>query len=86
VHSLPFSLSVSRAAAAAPSHRPRRTGCSHGWQASCRFGGELTLPGFDGRAGIRKWRGPLLALGLLDDARQARVRAAVGRFLERVLD
>lgn len=26
------------------------------------FGGELTLPGFDGRAGIRKWRGPLLAI------------------------
>jgi dienelactone hydrolase len=86
------------------------------------FGGELTLPGFDGRAGIRKWRGPLLALGseqddffdfqnarqlrhlhpgretvvmlpghahgvdLLDDPRQARVRAAVDRFLARVLN
>jgi hypothetical protein len=31
------------------------------------FGGELTLPGFDGRAGIRKWRGPLLALGSTQD-------------------
>jgi dienelactone hydrolase len=85
------------------------------------FGGELTLPGFDGRAGIRKWRGPLLALGteqdpyfdsqdarrlrrlhpgpeavvmlpgrahgvdLFDDPAQARVRAAVDRFLARVL-
>ena len=85
------------------------------------FGGELTLPGFDGRAGIRKWRGPLLALGseqddffdarnarqlrrlhpgpetvvmvpghahgvdLLDDPRQARIRAAVDRYLARVL-
>jgi Dienelactone hydrolase family len=26
------------------------------------FGGELTLPGFDGRSGIRKWRGPLLQI------------------------
>ena len=86
------------------------------------FGGELTLPGFDGRAGIRKWRGPLLALGseqddffdrrnarqlrrlhagpetvvmvpghahgvaLLDGPRQAQVRAAVDRFLARVLN
>jgi pimeloyl-ACP methyl ester carboxylesterase len=85
------------------------------------FSGELTLPGLDGRAGIRKWRGPLLALGseqddffdsqnarqlrrlhpgaetivmvpghahgvdLLDDPRQARVRAAADRFLARVL-
>ena len=47
---------------AAPSRCPRRTGYGHGWQASLSFGGELTLPGFDGRAGIRKWRGPLLAL------------------------
>jgi len=85
------------------------------------FGGELTLPGFDGRAGIRNWRGPLLALSskqddffdsqdarqlrllhpgpetvvmlpghrhgvdLLDDPRQARIRAAVDRYLARVL-
>ena len=85
------------------------------------FGGELTLPGFDGRAGIRKWRGPLLQISsehdsyfnssnarqlralhpgpetvvmlpgqahgvdLLDDPGQARVRAAVDRFLARVL-
>lgn len=85
------------------------------------FGGELTLPGFDGRAGIRKWRGPLLAISsqrdeffdsrdarqlrglhpgpetvvmipgsshgvdLLDDSRQARVRAEVDRFLAGVL-
>ncbi len=85
------------------------------------FGGELTLPGFDGRDGIKKWQGPLLALGseeddffdrqdarqlrrlhpgpetvvmvpghahgvdLLDDPRQARVRAAVDRFLADVL-
>ena len=75
----------------------------------------------DGRAGIRKWRGSLLALGgkqddffdsqdarqlrrlhpgpetvvmlpgqhgveLLDDPRQARVRAAVERYLARVLN
>ena len=32
------------------------------------FGGELTLPGFDGRPGIRKWRGPLLALGSRHDS------------------
>lgn len=86
------------------------------------FGGELTLPGFDGRAGIKKWRGPLLQISsehddffnsghaqqlrdlhpgpetivmlpgdahgvdLLDDPRQARVRAAVDRFLARVLN
>lgn len=31
------------------------------------FGGELTLPGFDGRPGIKKWRGPLLALGSTHD-------------------
>ncbi len=31
------------------------------------FGGELTLPGFDGRAGIRKWHGPLLAVGAEHD-------------------
>jgi pimeloyl-ACP methyl ester carboxylesterase len=31
------------------------------------FGGELTLPGFDGRAGIKKWHGPLLALGSEQD-------------------
>lgn len=85
------------------------------------FSGELTLPGFDGRPGIRRWRGPLLALGsthdslfdsgdarklrvlhpgpetivllpghahgvdLLDDPRQAGIRAAVDRFLARVL-
>lgn len=85
------------------------------------FGGELRLPGFDGRAGIRKWRGPLLQISseqdgffdshdarqlrlvhpgpetvvmlpgrahgvdLLADPRQARVRAAVDRFLARVL-
>ena len=92
------------------------------------FGGELTLrgepdlPDFDGRPGIKKWRGPLLALGsthdsyfdsraaqqlrtlhpgpetivmipgsahgvdLLDDPRQARVRAEVDHFLASVLD
>jgi dienelactone hydrolase len=86
------------------------------------FGGELTLPGFDGRAGLRKWPGPVLALGseeddffdsrnarqlrrlhpgpetvvmvpghahgvdLLDGPHQARVRAAVDRFLARVLN
>ena len=85
------------------------------------FGGEHTLLGFDGRAGIRKWRGPLLQISsehdsyfnsrdarqlralhpgpetvvmlpgqahgvdLLDDPGQARVRAAVDRFLARVL-
>ena len=85
------------------------------------FGGEITLPGFDGRAGIRKWHGPLLQISseqdyyfdsqdaqrlrrlhpgpetvvmlpgqahgvdLLDDPRQARVRAAVDRYLARVL-
>lgn len=32
------------------------------------FGGELTLPGFDGRPGIKKWRGPLLALGSTHDS------------------
>ena len=37
------------------------------------FGGELTLPGFDGRPGIRKWRGPLLQISSVD------------RFLARVL-
>lgn len=31
------------------------------------FSGELTLPGLDGRPGIRKWRGPLLALGSEQD-------------------
>ena len=31
------------------------------------FGGELTLPDFDGRAGISKWQGPLLALGSEQD-------------------
>ena len=31
------------------------------------FGGELTLPGFDGRPGIKEWRGPLLALGSEQD-------------------
>lgn len=85
------------------------------------FGGEITLPGFDGRAGIRKWRGPLLQISseqdhyfdsqdarqlrrlhpgpetvvmlpgqthgveLLDAPQQATVRAAVDRFLARVL-
>ena len=32
------------------------------------FGGELTLPGFDGRPGIRQWRGPLLQISSKDDA------------------
>ena len=31
------------------------------------FGGEITLPGFDGRAGIRKWRGPLLQISSEQD-------------------
>ena len=31
------------------------------------FGGELTLPFFDGRPGIRKWRGPLLQISSVDD-------------------
>jgi pimeloyl-ACP methyl ester carboxylesterase len=31
------------------------------------FGGELTLPGLDGRPGIKKWRGPMLALGSAQD-------------------
>jgi hypothetical protein len=31
------------------------------------FGGELTLPGFDGRPGLRKWRGPLLQVGSVHD-------------------
>ncbi len=31
------------------------------------LGGELTLPDFDGRAGVRRWRGPLLQLGSVDD-------------------
>jgi hypothetical protein len=31
------------------------------------FGGELTLPGFDGRAGVRKWHGPLLQIGSVHD-------------------
>ena len=84
------------------------------------FGGEITLPGLDGRPGIRKWQGPLLAISskqdhffdsraarqlrrlhpgpetvimlpgqahgvdLLDDPQQARVRAAVDRYLARV--
>ena len=31
------------------------------WQAGVlSFGGEITLPGLDGRPGIRKWQGPLL--------------------------
>ena len=44
------------------------------------FGGELTLPGFDGRPGIRQWHGPLLQISSKDDgyfnsrnARQLRV-------------
>jgi dienelactone hydrolase len=44
------------------------------------FGGELTLPGFDGRPGIREWRGPLLQISSKGDdyfdsanARQLRV-------------
>jgi pimeloyl-ACP methyl ester carboxylesterase len=44
------------------------------------FGGELTLRGFDGRPGIRRWRGPLLQIssehdGYFDsrNARQLRV-------------
>ena len=44
------------------------------------FGGELTLPRFDGRPGIRKWHGPLLQISSTDDgyfdsrdARQLRV-------------
>lgn len=44
------------------------------------FGGELTLPGFDGRPGIRQWHGPLLQISSRDDgyfnsrnARQLRV-------------
>jgi pimeloyl-ACP methyl ester carboxylesterase len=32
------------------------------------FGGELTLPGFDGRPGIRQWHGPLLQISSKDDA------------------
>ena len=32
------------------------------------FGGELTLPGFDGRPGIRQWHGPLLQISSRDDA------------------
>ena len=45
------------------------------------FGGELTLhPDFDGRPGIRKWPGPLLAVGsrhdgLFDSADARRLRA-----------
>jgi hypothetical protein len=31
------------------------------------FGGELTLPGFDGRPGIRKWHGPLLQVSSVHD-------------------
>lgn len=31
------------------------------------FSGELTVDGFDGRPGIRHWRGPLLALGSVED-------------------
>lgn len=31
------------------------------------LGGELTLPGFDGRPGIRKWRGPLLQISSAQD-------------------
>ena len=86
------------------------------------FGGEITLPGHDGRPGIRKWRGPLLQISseqdhyfnnrnaqqlrrlhpgpetivmlpgqthgveLLDTSQQAQVRAAVDRYLARVLD
>ena len=44
------------------------------------FGGELTLPGFDGRPGIRQWHGPLLQISSVHDpyftsrnARQLRV-------------
>jgi hypothetical protein len=44
------------------------------------FGGELTLPGFDGRPGIRRWHGPLLQISSVRDpyftarnARQLRV-------------
>ena len=44
------------------------------------FGGELTLPGFDGRPGIRQWHGPLLQVSSRHDpyfdsrnARQLRV-------------
>lgn len=44
------------------------------------FGGELTLPNFDGRPGIRAWHGPLLQISSEDDgyfnsrnARQLRV-------------
>src|SRR3954447_16771097 len=31
------------------------------------LGGETTLPGFDGRPGIRRWHGPLLAIGSEND-------------------
>jgi hypothetical protein len=31
------------------------------------LGGEITLPGFDGRAGIRQWHGPLLQISSADD-------------------
>ncbi len=32
------------------------------------FGGELTLPGLDGRPGIRWWRGPLVQIGSNQDS------------------
>ncbi len=32
------------------------------------FGGELTLPGFDGRPGIKKWHGPLLQISSRNDS------------------
>lgn len=31
------------------------------------FGGEITLPGFDGRPGIRRWHGPLLQVSSTQD-------------------
>ena len=31
------------------------------------LGGEITMDGFDGRAGIRRWRGPLLQISSEDD-------------------
>jgi hypothetical protein len=53
------------------------------------FGGELTLPGFDGRSGIRKWQGPLLQVGSVHDdffdARNAQQLRALHRGPETVL-
>jgi pimeloyl-ACP methyl ester carboxylesterase len=54
------SLGGAYALADAHSIRPRPAGV-------VSFSGELTLRGFDGRPGIRAWRGPLLALGSARD-------------------